>query len=168
MRSLIVLPVTLYSYMHPEFQPWGICSESINWRSGSTSHCEDQYHGDLSKLMTPPSQRRPRNCDFNGNFSEIFKAVFHSYNGLIVIKLSSYMYISILCISTRVLKTPQNKFVLSFIRKVFPWFIDPHHRHPCRYHLYIINTIWSVESSGEPNGGCIKMIHRRGALSALK
>ena len=34
--------------------------------------------------------------------------------------------------------------------------------------LDIINTIWSVESSREPNGACIKMIHRQGALVALK
>ena len=34
--------------------------------------------------------------------------------------------------------------------------------------LDIINTIWSVESSRKPNGACIKMIHRQGALVALK
>ena len=131
-------------------------SHFINCQTGSSSSSDD--HGDLSKPATPPTPRGSPTGDLT--------AVFQYCNVLNAIILSSYQLTNF---STIIFTSPQklikNKLWLDSSRKSF---IDPHHRHPCRYRLYIINTIWSVQSSGEPNGACIKMIHRRGALSALK
>ena len=124
--------------------------------NGSSSSCDD--HGDLSKPMTPPpTPRGSLNCDLT--------EVLQYCNVLNAIILSSYQLTDF---NTIIFTSPQKLKNRLWLDSSWKSFIDPHHRHPCRYRLYIINTIWSVQSSGEPNGACIKMIHRRGALSALK